>query len=293
MLYVDIIHTISKLSDKKAGELFKHILEYVNDKNPKTDDFVIELAFEPIKQSLKRDLKKYEGVCNRNRANGLLGGRPKNPIEPKEPSGLITNPLEPKKADSDMDSDIDNKIAFSDFWNLYDYKKGKPKSEKKWNSLTIEEQESIIEHLPSYKLSTPDKKYRKYPLTYLNNQSWEDEVEEEWSVENVREWYVKEYLRAKEWEKKYHDEYHKLNKSNIVIRYEYFIKYLLGGENKNRVVEILLKMPEQVTIEQFSELNGRYNNNDKYIEPEIDYIRENSHYFGNKTSVFQTLMERS
>ena len=37
-----------------------HILEYVNDENPVTDDLIIEIAFEPIKQQLKRDLKRYE-----------------------------------------------------------------------------------------------------------------------------------------------------------------------------------------------------------------------------------------
>ena len=59
LLYCDVKHTVDKLSNDKAGELFKHILSYVNDENPITDDFVIEIAFEPIKQALKRDLQKW------------------------------------------------------------------------------------------------------------------------------------------------------------------------------------------------------------------------------------------
>ena len=58
LLYVDLIHTISKLPDQKAGKLFKIILEYVNDLNPKVEDLMLDLVFEPIKQQLKRDLKK-------------------------------------------------------------------------------------------------------------------------------------------------------------------------------------------------------------------------------------------
>lgn len=69
VLYCDLIHTINKMPNDKAGELFKHILSYVNDKNPSTDDLVIELTFEPIKQQLKRDLVKYEGIRERNSAN--------------------------------------------------------------------------------------------------------------------------------------------------------------------------------------------------------------------------------
>lgn len=60
VLYCDIIHTISKLPDKDAGKLFKHILSYVNDENPTTDNLILEVAFEPIRQSLKRDLNKWK-----------------------------------------------------------------------------------------------------------------------------------------------------------------------------------------------------------------------------------------
>ena len=67
-------------------------------------------------------------------------------------------------------------ISFDDFWKLYDKSAGKQKSEKKWNSLKNEERELIMQHLPKYKLSRPDKTFRKDPLTYLNNKSWEDEI---------------------------------------------------------------------------------------------------------------------
>ena len=60
VLYCDLIHTVNQLPNDKAGELFKHVLSYVNDEYPVTDDLLINVTFEPIKQQLKRDLKKYE-----------------------------------------------------------------------------------------------------------------------------------------------------------------------------------------------------------------------------------------
>jgi hypothetical protein len=60
ILYCDIIHTIEKLDDVDAGKLFKHVLEYVNDMNPETDHLITQIAFEPIKQQLKRDLDKWD-----------------------------------------------------------------------------------------------------------------------------------------------------------------------------------------------------------------------------------------
>lgn len=70
LLYADLINTAEMLSDAKAGRLFKHILRYVNDKNPIAPDEVTALIFEPIKQSLKRDLDKYEKIIEKRRLAG-------------------------------------------------------------------------------------------------------------------------------------------------------------------------------------------------------------------------------
>ena len=61
VLYADLLHTISKLPDEDAGKLFKLILEYVNDKTPDESKYglLVEVAFEQIKQQLKRDLRKW------------------------------------------------------------------------------------------------------------------------------------------------------------------------------------------------------------------------------------------
>lgn len=68
------------------------------------------------------------------------------------------------------------KLSFDIFWNLYDKKIGKPKAEKKWNNLSLKDQEAILEHIPKYKQAQPNKTYRKNPETFFNNRSWEDEL---------------------------------------------------------------------------------------------------------------------
>ena len=148
LLYCDIQHTIKKLSDEQAGKLFKHILSYVNDESPATDDMIIDLVFEPIKQQLKRDLKVYNNRCQANKINGKLGGRP-NPNKPKEPTGLLSNPNNPNGsvnnpnnpngADNDIDNDngIDNVIIKRGFKKptleeVKDYCKDKGVDPIKW-----------------------------------------------------------------------------------------------------------------------------------------------------------------
>jgi hypothetical protein len=97
LLYCDQQGVFNKLPDEIAGKLIKHIFAYVNDENPPCDDLLLSIAFEPIQQSLKRDLKKYEVYIGKQKENGAKGGRPK-----KEEETQITQPFfqEPKKADS-------------------------------------------------------------------------------------------------------------------------------------------------------------------------------------------------
>lgn len=74
IVYKDWITTFDKMSDEEAGRLIKHFFKYINDMNPQAPDRVTELLFEPIKQTLKRDLLSWEEK-RENRANaGRLGG---------------------------------------------------------------------------------------------------------------------------------------------------------------------------------------------------------------------------
>ena len=65
---------------------------------------------------------------------------------------------------------------FDTFWNLYAKKEDRKKSFSKWMNLKIETMETIIEVVPKYVKQKPEIKYRKNPVTFLNNRSWEDEI---------------------------------------------------------------------------------------------------------------------
>jgi len=94
LLYCDLIHTFTELTDAEAGKLIKHVLAYVNDKDPQTEDRLLKIAFEPIKQSLKRDLKKYEDIREKKRAAGLASAEKKQqnstPVENVEQNKQVS-----------------------------------------------------------------------------------------------------------------------------------------------------------------------------------------------------------
>jgi hypothetical protein len=82
-----------------------------------------------------------------------------------------------KNNNNKNDNNEKNKSEFDNFWNLYDKKVGdKEKVFKKWSKLKPEEKEQILIHVPKYTLSTPDKKFRLNPETYINNKGWNNEI---------------------------------------------------------------------------------------------------------------------
>lgn len=80
LLYSDIQHVVTKLTDVEAGQLFKHLLAYVNDEYPTPPSYLIEIAFEPIKQSLKRDLVKYSGIKENRSLAGKISAEKRKQI---------------------------------------------------------------------------------------------------------------------------------------------------------------------------------------------------------------------
>lgn len=113
LFYCDVIHTVEKLSDEQAGRLLKHVLRYVNDLNPIPIDIITEIAFEPIKQSLKRDLQKYDGIRIKNKENALKRWNKKDATASERIRA------DTKNADSVIDSDINI--------NIFKYKKSNDK----------------------------------------------------------------------------------------------------------------------------------------------------------------------
>ena len=132
---------------------------------------------------IDNEIKKYQANAEKNRENGRKGGRPpknKSKATQSVTSGLpVENELKPNQEPLTTNQKPLDSLPFDDFWNAYDYKKGglaKPKA--KWLSLGIETQKLIMAHVPSYVRSTPNKSYRKHPMTYLNNEGWLDEITE-------------------------------------------------------------------------------------------------------------------
>jgi hypothetical protein len=183
VLYTDLIHTIEKMPSEKAGDLFKHILRYVNDHNPTTDDLIIELTFEPIKQQLKRDLEKWNNEIKPKRSeSGRLGGiksgeARRSKMKQTEANASMLKQTEANEGVSVNVNDI--YYSFDEFWNTYGKKVDTKKCKDKFDKLNADDRIKIKNTINDYINSTPDVQYRKNPLTYLNGKCWQDEIKKE------------------------------------------------------------------------------------------------------------------
>lgn len=77
VVYADWKSSFDALTDEEAGQLIKHFFAYVNDENPTTENRIVNLMFEPIKATLKRDLEKWEGTRTLRIEAGAKGGKQK------------------------------------------------------------------------------------------------------------------------------------------------------------------------------------------------------------------------
>jgi hypothetical protein len=108
VIYKDWKNIFEKLTDEESGRLIKHLFRFVNDENPESDR-LIELVFEPIKLTLKRDLKHWETVIEKRREagkkGGIASGETRKQNEANEANALIVKQKQANEADSVIDID--------------------------------------------------------------------------------------------------------------------------------------------------------------------------------------------
>ena len=158
ILYVDQKDLWKKLPDEIAGKLIKHIYAYVSDENPSSDDLIIEIAFEPIKQQLKRDLKLFEEKRVKRSEAGIAGAN-KRWQEIANDSKRISSIA--KIADNVNVNDNDN--IYRAFAQL---SISNQEVEKLLEKYSIEEIDEVLDSIENFKGN------KKYTSLYLTTTKW-------------------------------------------------------------------------------------------------------------------------
>lgn len=80
----------------------------------------------------------------------------------------------PKKETATIDERKER--AFDIFWNLYDHKKSLTKAKTAFMNLSLNEMGEAVRKVKAYVESTPNKRYRKNPTTWINQKGWSDDL---------------------------------------------------------------------------------------------------------------------
>lgn len=187
LLYQDQKEVFDTLSDEHAGKLIKAIFHYQENGKIILEDSFLKIIMIPIRQAIDRNAEKYESVCKRNAENISKRWNKSYTKNTSGKNGIIENT---KNTDSDSNNDNDNdkdkgsknkhntilsEQKFERFWDLYDKKQDMQKCKDKFCKLSEQEQNRILEVVCLYVAKTPDKQFRKNPLTWLNGKCWLDD----------------------------------------------------------------------------------------------------------------------
>ncbi len=161
-------------TDKDKADFMRLIIDkqfYGMEPDFKTVSPFVQLAYTGQKHSLDKSVKGYE---DKTRTKLFV------PLEaPFEGNSkpLVDSFEQEQEKEQEKEQVQDVEIhPFEDFWNSYGKKINRPKCLAKWNRLKDSDKEKIKSTLKKYVNSTSDVQFRKNPLTYLNNQSWDDDV---------------------------------------------------------------------------------------------------------------------
>jgi hypothetical protein len=162
VFYCDWKDTFDALEDKKAGELIKHLLAYVSDENPETDDPIIKAVFAGIKNTLKRDLRKWDEIRQKRSEAGKISANKRQQVLTSVES-VEQTPTNSTVSVSVSGSVSERKKKYAEFVTMkeHEYK-------KLIDEYGLQKTDYMIKTLDNYKGS----KGKKYKSDYRAILSW-------------------------------------------------------------------------------------------------------------------------
>ena len=149
----------------KTSQYLLALFDIYEGKEPNVTDNDVLLALREVKEELlQKALKDKEKSESRVKANNIRWER-----ERQEAKAC-------KTYNNVQYAEVIEQYPFETFWNAYDKRRNRGECEIKWQRLSDTDKANIMQHVTKYIASTPNKKYRKDPITYLKNRSWEDEI---------------------------------------------------------------------------------------------------------------------
>lgn len=149
----------------KTSQYLLALFDIYKGKEPNVTDNDVLLALREVKDVLlQKALKDKEKSESRKKAINTRWKRKRQEAKARE------------TYDNVQYAEVMEQFPFETFWNTYNKMRNRGECEIMWQRLSDADKANIMQHVTKYIASTPNKKYRKDPITYLKNRSWEDEI---------------------------------------------------------------------------------------------------------------------
>jgi len=187
-----------KLTKRKGFNFFRSYFDVYNELENDKDkvafiDALLDRQFLGLKPTELNGMAKFAYISQTNSIDSQVKGyedKTKTKLThsdienttPCQPPyvGVKLPPAEQVEVKGEMKEEVNIYIypTFEDFWELYDKKKSRTSTEPKWNKLSQKIKEEIMDYIPKYKNSVSNKQFIKHPSTFLNQKTWEDEIDD-------------------------------------------------------------------------------------------------------------------
>lgn len=202
VLYADLIDTVKELPRQTAGDLFLHILEFVNGNEKAPEELLLKVVFGPIRQQIKRDWEKWQKTTNERSVSGKMGGLKSGEVrrsKMKQNEGVLHDlkQTEPNEADNDnvIDNVIDNdnendnenvkllRDSYNKLWDLYGKLGSKEKAWEVFKNLPESDRWFLEVQIETYLENKPEVKFRQHFERYLSEGTYD-------SIESTKDYNV-------------------------------------------------------------------------------------------------------
>lgn len=120
VVYSDWISNFEELTDLELGQLMRHFFDYINDKNPILEDRCLKIAWKPIENTLKRDLKSWEDKAPKRSDKARIAGlasaearRVKKELDSTTKLPLVENELNSTKSTVSVSVSVSDTVSDS------------------------------------------------------------------------------------------------------------------------------------------------------------------------------------
>lgn len=243
-----VIYSFSQDEESKFMGGVKYLCGWLNASEPTVisvlEKLVAKGLIEPTPVITKTCKRVYYQVTKDSLVRGYLRNLSKGT---KDSLGTLYNNNnnnidnnKEKRDNNKLSSLKKDDIEFDEFYKLYPLKKGKLCAERAWKKLSEKDKKEAIEKLPAYIADcVTNKRSFKYPATYLNQRTWEDDfsVRQKVGFYDPLETDNEEKKRFKNWMRTNHPE---IENTTLPLSYEDYMEIVGSNYEHVYLVNVIL-----------------------------------------------------